>query len=242
MTLLVLMFHHASAGPHGNTAEILDEHFALIARDCHCVLPGERLDPERLNVCLSFDDGYFDFHAIAFPLLRKHRLRALLAVPVSVIRERSDASRSIRLLTCAQRLPDGGTLGAYCTWSELTEMVASGSISIAAHGFTHCRLDRPSVDLHTEIVVPQTILAARTGRPIESFVLPYGRFNARVLVYARRHYRYVFRIGGADNASWQGPLLYRVDADEMSSPRSPFARHRLATYRVRRYWNVARLR
>ena len=175
-------------------------------------------------------------------MLRRHRLRALLAVPVSVVRERTHASRSIRLQVCSQRLPDSGGLGGHCTWAELIEMAASGTISIAAHGFTHTPLDLPDVDLHTEIVVPQTMLSARTGRPIESFVLPYGRFTAAVVEHAKRHYRYVFRIGGADNAGWGGRILYRVDADEMRSPGALFAGHRRAAYRLQRYWNAVRAR
>ena len=67
------------------------------------------------------------------------------------------------------------------TWTELAEMAASQSIVIASHGFTHSRLDSPDVDLHTEIVVSQTTLAARTGRTVGSFVLPYGRFNATTI-------------------------------------------------------------
>lgn len=242
MKLVVLMYHKASVGRHGNSVEMLEAHFALIARNCHCVLPGEPLDNRLLNVCLTFDDGYFDFYAVVFPLLRKHGLRAVLAVPISVIGERTEASRSIRLQACSQRLQDCGALGAYCTWDELAEMAESPSISIASHGFTHSRLDHPDVDLHTEIVVPQTMLAARTGRTIESFVLPYGRFTARTIACVRQHYRYVFRIGSADNAGWQGNVIYRVDADEMSSPDELFSRRRLAAYRWRRHWNTMRSR
>ena len=204
MTLLVPMYHKASAGRHGNSAEVLNAHFAFIARSCHCVLPGEPLDPGRMNVLLSFDDAYFDFYAIVFPLLQKHCLRALLAVPVSAIVDMTAASSAIRLQACAQRGADTSTRDSHCTWLELAEMAASKSISVASHGFSHARLDRSDLDLHTEVVVSKTMLAARTGRTINSFVLPYGRFTAETITYARQHYRYVFRIGGADTPGWGG--------------------------------------
>ena len=78
---------------------------------------------------------------------------------------------------------------------------------------------------------PQTLLAARTGQKVESFVLPYDRFSAEALAYAKQHYRYVFRSGNADNAGWEASVLYRVDADQMPSPDSPCAKHRRAAYR-----------
>ena len=242
MTLIVPMYHKASSGRHGNAVAMLDAHFAFIARHCHCVLPGEPLDGRRLNVALTFDDAYYDFYAIVFPLLAKHRLRALLAVPVALIGERADGSASTRLQACSQRLHDSCVPGAYCTWPELTEMAESGTVRVAAHGFNHVRLDLPESDLHTEIVVPQTLLAARTGQDVSSFVLPYGRFASAALASAKEHYRYVFRIGGADNDDWTGRLLYRIDADEMSAPDALFSRHRMASYRLRRHWNVLRSR
>ena len=242
MTLIVPMYHRASAGRHGNAAEMLDAHFAFIARHCRCVLPGEPLDPQRLNVCPTFDDAYFDFYAVVFPMLLKHGLRAVLAVPISAIGEDTDSPEPVRLQACSQRLHDCRPLGAYCTWAELAEMAASGSISIASHGFTHTRLDQRAQDLRTEIVAPRAILAERTGRAVDSFVLPYGRFNAQTIACARQHYRYVFRIGSADNRGWAGKLLYRVDADEMQSPEALFSKQRLASYRWRRRWNALRAR
>ena len=240
MTLIVLMYHRASAGRHGNAPTMLDAHFAAIAERFHCVLPGDRLKDDRLNVCLSFDDGTYDFHAVVYPLLQKHGLRAVLAVPVSFLEESVRAPESIRLRACEERTADGGAVGAYCTWDELRELSASGLVSVAAHGLTHRRLDRDGVDLDAEISAPRTILSARLERPIDSFVLPYGRFDRRSLERIAREYRYVFRIGGGDNESWDGSLLYRIDADEMTAPDALFSRRRLAGYRLRRRWNRMR--
>lgn len=220
------MYHRANGGRFGNSAEMLDMHFAFVARSFHVVLPGEPLDDARLNVCLSFDDAYLDFHTVVFPLLKKHGLRALLAVPLASV-QNGDLARG----------PD-----SHCGWRELAEMVADETIAVAAHGLTHRRLDQPDADLHAEIVVPQTVLAARLGVPVESFVLPYGRFTPDVVDEAARRYRYVFRIGGADNTGWNGPLLYRVDADRMSSAAALFTRRARASHRLRRRWNLLRRR
>ena len=234
------MYHRAQAGRHGNAPEMLDEHFAHIAAHHICVLPGESLDSRKLNVCLTFDDGYFDFYAVVFPLLKKHGLRALLAIPPVVVRENCDATAAVRLQSVPDIAHADPYYGGFCTWPELREMAQSGRVTIAAHGFTHCPLDREGVDLHTEIELPQTLLEARLGQPVDSFVFPYGRFNRAVLQRVRQHYRHAFRIGGADNRGWGGSLLYRVNADGMTAPDALFTRPRQAGYRARHVWNQLR--
>lgn len=242
MTLLVLMYHRAQAGPHGNPAELLDAHFAHVAATYPNVLPGEALTPDTLNVCLTFDDAYFDFYTTVFPLLKKHGLRALLAVPTSVIRDRVDASRAERLGIEAETAFGNPSRGGFCTWDELEEMSASGRVRMAAHGFTHTRLDTDQARLDTEIDAPQAILRARFADSADSFVFPYGRYSERSLRQAQSRYRYLFRIGGAVNDGWDRRLLYRVDADRMESPWSLFSPARMMRYRARNVWNRLRRR
>lgn len=240
MRVLALMYHRAQEGRHGNSPEMLDAHFAHVARHCACVMPGEPLDPQRLNVCLSFDDGYFDFYAVIFPRLKKHGLRALLAVPPLVVPEESLLPAASRLRAVADMDFGHPPYDGFCTWRELREMAQSGHVDVAAHGFTHRRLDRGDVDLDTEIAGSKVLLAARLGRPVENFVFPYGRFSPAALQWARESYRHVFRIGGADNPGWNRPLLYRVNADAMESPGALFTGARLLGYRMRYLWNRAR--
>ena len=240
MSLLALMYHRARAGPQGNAPAMLDAHFAHIAGRYTCALPGEPLDPRRLNICLTFDDAYFDFYAVVFPLLEKHNLRALLAVPPVVVREEVAAPACDRLTQESDVNHNHPNYGGFCTWPELRELAQSGRVAIAAHGFTHCPLDREGVDLHAEIVVPQALLAARLGHAVQSFVFPYGRFSPVALERVRGHYRHAFRIGGADNSGWDRQPLYRIDADGLAAPDAPFTAARRTTYRARHFWTRLR--
>jgi len=240
MSLLVLMYHRARPGRHGNSPAMLDEHFAHIAKHHHPVMPGDPLSPGAINVCLSFDDGYFDFYATVFPLLRKHGLRALLAIPPQMIMDRVEteaADRSNVEIDDAFAQP---AKGGFCTWGELTEMARSGHVTMAAHGYSHRRLDAAEADLGREIDGPQDILRAKLDQPIDSFVFPYGRFSEESRRQAHNRYRHVFRIGGAANRGWTGRMLYRIDADELTSPVAIFAPGRLLRYRARYFWNQLR--
>jgi hypothetical protein len=87
---------------------------------------------------------------------------------------------------------------------------------------------------------PQVILGARLAQPVASFVFPFGRYSPGALRHARTRYRYVFRIGGAMNRGWKSRVLYRVDADEMTAPHALFASQRIASYKIRYWWNRLR--
>lgn len=237
MRLLALMYHRARAGPHGNSPEMLDRHFAFLAKRARCVRPGDRLRSDALNVCLTFDDAYFDFYAVVLPLLKKYDLSAVLAVPIAIVREHCDLPTADRLKAPSNVNDPQCNDGGFCTWPELREIADSHHVTIAGHGFTHVRLDREDVDLHSEITVSQTALSSRLGRSIDSFVFPYGRFSDEAVRKVRQSYRYLFRIGGADNAGWSTRMLYRVDADAMTAPEQLLSPPRRALYRTRYFWN-----
>lgn len=240
MSLLVLMYHRARAGPRGNAPAALESHFAHVARHHPCVLPGQPLAAGRLNVCLTFDDAYFDFHQVVFPLLEKYSLRALLAVAPALCGETAETAPEIRLAQPDLGLQTPEGTAGLCTWLELRELAASGRVELAAHGLNHVRLDDPSADLAREVVEPKRVLAARLGVTADSFVFPYGRFSPRALALARMHYRHTFRIGQASNRDWSQPLLYRVSADNLADAAAPFATGRLQAYRIKAWWNRLR--
>jgi peptidoglycan/xylan/chitin deacetylase (PgdA/CDA1 family) len=240
MSLLVLMFHRARSGRHGNAPEMLDAHFAHLAHRAKNVLPGESLTAGALNICVTFDDGYYDFHATVFPLLRKHQLRALLAIPPHFIRDEVTTPSAERMRMEIEPAFAEPERGGFCTWPELKEMVQSGHVTVAAHGLTHRRLDAADVDLTREIDEPGRILRERVGGTVDSFVYPFGRCTPAVIERTRRSYRHVFRIGGAINRSWDQRVLYRVDADAMEGPWSLLEPRGLLFYRARYLWNRVR--
>ena len=96
------------------------------------ILPGDNLKAGALNVCLTFDDGYFDFYGVVFPLLVKPKLRALLAIPPGFVGESTDAKKNDRLNMEGEAAFADPSRRGFCTWSELKEMAGSGHVVIAA--------------------------------------------------------------------------------------------------------------
>ncbi len=240
MSLLILMYHRARTGRHGNAPAMLDAHFAHIARHYRTLLPGDLLKKNELNLCLTFDDAYYDFYETVYPLLKKNGLRALLAVPTFYPGETVGHSPRERLALTTDQAFAHPDKGGFCRWDELQEMAVSGHVGIAAHGCMHVRLDQPGTDFSAEIESPKTLLESRLKQPVGSFVFPYGRYSKAALDRVKAHYPYAFRIGGAINHSWDAPVLYRVDADGMENPTALFSPQRRAGYHARYYWNRLR--
>lgn len=225
--LLALLYHKSGKGRYANPLSLLEAHFAHIASHYKTLLPGEPLR-KGLSLCLTFDDAFCDFYYLIFPLLKKYQLKALLAVPISCILERAPLPREVRLRQAAT-FPEGAPFlpsAAFCSWEELQELADSPLIEIASHSLSHRPLTAPHVEVERELVASKRELEKRLKRPISSFVYPFGAWSRQVHQVAKGIYRYLFRIGGACNFSWesQSRVLYRICSDQLKTPTAPFGR------------------
>lgn len=215
------MYHHVNSDdlPLSNTQEMLENHFLYISQNFSTIFPGEECDGKK--VCLTFDDAYYDFYHYVYPLLKKYDLKALLAVPVAFILDSTHLSANERLsLKHAQIYENYQLFAPFCTYKELHEMVQSGHVRLASHSMNHVDLTKSGVDLHEEIIASKELLEKKLDLHIDSFVLPYGKYNAEVIAMAQKRYPYVFRIGNALNPSWDGidGLIYRIKGDGIKAP------------------------
>ena len=217
----VIMYHHINSDdlPLSNSDAMMEEHLKLIAQCYTTVFPGE--ESSNSSICLTFDDAYYDFYHYVFPLLKKYNLKALLAVPSAFILDDTNITPEKRLSLNHHDIYDNyQTLAPFCTYVELREMIQSGHVKVASHSMNHINLADEGVDLEREIFGSKVILEEKLGYRVESFVLPYGKYNDAAVALAREHYGYVFRIGNAFNPSWDGigGLLYRIKGDALKSP------------------------
>ncbi|APX89006.1 hypothetical protein BV394_04085 [Brevirhabdus pacifica] len=97
--------------------------------------------PDNLAV-LHFDDGYLDNRVAAWPILRRHGLRATLFVSIDFV----DPAPGLR-----PTMEDSATprWDGYLRWDELREMEASGVFTIEAHGTDHARVETGAAVLET---------------------------------------------------------------------------------------------
>ena len=211
------MYHRVTQTSCGQQSGAFLRHLTHLAKHYPIVVPGDALDKQRINICLTFDDAYFDFYHHVFPLLQKQNIRAVLAIPAGLILEDTDFSNETRLeVPYQQALGAYQTHGTLCTWKEITEMVSTNLVVPASHGLTHQRLTHLDDISEQEIVYSKQLLQEKTQREIDTFVYPYGTMTRSVNRFVNQHYRYAMRIGSASNVGWKNmhQVMYRINAEE----------------------------
>lgn len=229
------MYHHVNSDRCSNELGMFEKHLAYIAQNFKSVLPGEELS--KNSICLTFDDAYADFYFLIYPLLKKYKLKALLAVPSKYILESCDEAPSFRMNFEHNDLFDNYTEGTFCTYTELREMIKSGLISIASHSHSHTNLLTDSVNLKEEIQLSKEILEQKLAVNVESFVFPFGKYNQEILKKTKKHYKYAFRIGNAIHSNFNGinGVIYRVDGDNLTTPDAIFKWQQILKYKFKAF-------
>ncbi len=243
--LLILAYHRAVIGRYGNAPQVLRAHFSYIRDRFPVVVPGDPLDPKRLNLCLTFDDAFVDFYLHVFPLLREFSLRAVLAAPTAFILENTALAPEERLSVSHEDAMTGEVFrdkAPFCTWREIREMAAGGLVHIASHSHFHSNLIDPAADLELEIRRSKSILEENLNAQVSTFVYPYGKVNGEVHHAVHRHYPYAMRLGSALNRDWapSNQPLCRVPADGAPNIDRLLHWNRLLSYRLKRVANSVR--
>ncbi len=166
--LLALMYHHIGQTdktddqfPFTITPQRLEEHLLLLKRKGYTPVglseleqafrTGRRL-PEK-PVLLTFDDGYEDNFTRLFPLLQKHKAKALIFLITDYI----------------------GQKPGYMNWEQIRQMQASGLAEFGSHTATHARLRRLNKeDIMRELTQSKRAIEQNLGVPCLSFCYPFG--------------------------------------------------------------------
>jgi len=239
--LISLMYHHINGKEFSNDLDIFEQHLIYLLDRYRFVTPDDKLEGGVDYICLTFDDAYFDFYYYVYPLLKKYNIKSMLAVPVGLIEfDSCDIDIKKRLsLPHSEIYQEENYLhfGSFCSWSELKEMSDSGLVVMASHSYRHKDLSLDEVDLNREIVKSKEILDDKLNIEVESFILPFGRYNRASLELLKQHYRYIFKVGQGVNRDFYGVngLIYRVDGDNKKSIEELLNFKNMAKYRVKSF-------
>lgn len=244
-TILSLMFHRVNDPSSQCCPHQFADYLRYLVDNFPIVTPDSPLPKVPLALMLTFDDAYFDFYQIVFPLLKQHNIKALLAVPVKYILPSTSLSAKTRLSVPYPQGMENGlhkSKAPFCTWEELKEMADSTHVIMASHSYSHANLSEKNADFNREITKSKIILEKNLAKSIDSFVYPYGKTSKRAHQLVSKHYRYGLRIGSAINRGWAKPgqHLYRVDADKLWKNNTPINNRLLYTLTLK-YW-INRLR
>nr|NGX33129.1 hypothetical protein [Candidatus Anoxychlamydiales bacterium] len=156
-----------------------------------------------------------------YPLLKKLRIKAVLAIPIKYILETTNVDDEIRLnVPYKDAMKDDvyKTKAPFCSWQEIKEMASSNLVEIASHSYNHVNLIN-SKNLDLEIIKSKEIIEKKLQTEITTFVYPMGKFNEKIHKKVKEHYKYAMRLGSAINFSWQNisSITYRVMSDNLKT-------------------------
>lgn len=130
--------------------------------------------PAARAVLLTFDEGYADFAAVAWPELAARRLPATLFVVTDFAGRRSGWD-----------LPLPGHRALHLDWPALRELSRAG-VAIGSHSASHRDLRRlDDAALVRELGGSRSALEDALGVPVRALAYPFGRSDARVREAAR---------------------------------------------------------
>ncbi len=245
--LIVLMYHRICNTPNevlGDPRQNFRDHLAYLVKHYPIVLPGDALDKKAISVCLTFDDAYYDFYHVIFPLLKEFQIPAILAISPGLIIDDTKRSYQSRLeIPYNEAMITNSTNAGLCTWKEINEMVASSLVIPASHGLSHKAIQHNN--FQDEVVLSKQLLEEKTGKTIDTFIYPYGRMTRAIHQKVQKHYTYTMRIGSSMNQNWQNfnNMCYRIDGDDYWIKNKPFLKPaELMLLKIRWISNTLRLK
>lgn len=240
--LMILMYHQIVGAGHPEATKRFFQHLQYLAQNYTIATPGERLLSNKLTLCLTFDDAYFDFYHVVYPMLQKLNIKAVLGIPVKIIQEDTQLSyeQRLQLLQPLMEQTPYSDYPAFCNWTEIKEMVNSGLVIPASHSYSHINLAQADVDWQLEAVQSKHILQQKLNQPVDTFIYPFGAMNRQAHQQLIPHYQYIMRIGSALNYSWhnRNNILYRIDANHFWPHNKKWDKMKLLRYSIKMLGNI----
>lgn len=166
--VLILMYHYIREMPPEDdvigrglsvTPATFERQLQLLLSAGYQTITPQTMRSEALPakpVIITFDDGYSDAYAQAYPILQKYGAQAVFYI-------------------ITDRVGQDG----FASWAQIQEMVAYG-MTFGSHTLDHVNLADPALTearLNAELVESKKIIESKVGRTVTDFCYPSGQFN-----------------------------------------------------------------
>jgi peptidoglycan/xylan/chitin deacetylase (PgdA/CDA1 family) len=203
---VILLYHSLGAKPPAVTEENFHRQMAWLAENTALLtldaLAG-KLDGGRLQVTITFDDGYASLHDQVAPILAEYGATATVFLNTGWIGETA-------------RKASNAALGHYpnehfLTWREV-EALSKAGWTFGSHGVEHLDLTRQDAAVVAwELDDSKREIESRLGQPCQHFAYTWGRFTPS-LQHAVKDAGYMGAVSGL-----HGPVL--AASDRFALPR-----------------------
>lgn len=192
-----ILIYHQVGGGSGRQMDIdvgtfaahlgwLAEHAVVVDYEQAVAAPAT----DRLEVVLTFDDGYADVYEHAFPLLRER------GMPFTLFLTTEPVETGIPLYDDGRSTPLG--------WWQVEEMLASGLLTVGVHTHRHPDLRLlPPTEVEADLAASDELVARRLGVEARHFAYPWGYWSPEADQVVRERYATAVlgRPGAVDDAA-----------------------------------------
>jgi peptidoglycan/xylan/chitin deacetylase (PgdA/CDA1 family) len=167
----VLVFHDVQ------NAEWFDGVLSCITKEYQVITPEDmkhgRFHPSKINVLITFDDGYTSWVSVCLPILKKYGVKALFFANSGLIDVADDEVKRSAYVRERLLLRNRTTI----SWDGIRSLVEEGH-TIGGHTVSHARLSTCShPELVEEIKKDKERIEVATNTTLTHFAYPFG--NAR---------------------------------------------------------------
>lgn len=224
--ILILSLHHCS--PEKDALTISPEIFEAMLQEIQklgftflnyqefqAIIFGQK-KAEKKQVLLTFDDGYYDNFAFAFPLLKKYKIPAVIFLISSKIQDKK-REKAPKFLP-HKIIEEGENLEQFLTLDEIREMENSSLIEFDSHSFSHFSCNSEDEEA-LESELQSSFLKMKELFPNKKnfgFCWPKGEFNAKALKIIKNS-PYSFAFSTLDGAYLYGDNLFTIRRIDFSS-------------------------
>lgn len=150
---------------------------AMFARTCALITPAqfaaEQFDESKINVLLTFDDGYQSWVDICAPALKEHDCKALFFVNSGLLNIAGDVDKVRYYMTNQLLISPKAAL----SWEGARKLLQDGH-TIGGHSVMHRDLAALSAEeLRREIVEDKETIERNLDIVLADFAYPFGRKN-----------------------------------------------------------------
>ncbi|HEY7335064.1 MAG TPA: polysaccharide deacetylase family protein [Bryobacteraceae bacterium] len=157
------------------------EQMSLLADSGISVVPLEKIRENPGAVALTFDDGFRNFLAHAFPVLREKGFPCTVFVVSGFC---GDYNRWPSQ-PAAPRVPSLPLM----SWKELREISGQG-VALGSHTVTHPKMAGLSAaEVERELSSSQSAIEDAAGEPVKAFAYPYGESTPAVREAVRKRFK-----------------------------------------------------
>lgn len=186
----VVAFHDVSDQKwFSEVIEMLVKEFNVISPEN---FHAQKFQRKKINVLLSFDDGYHSWVSVALPVLHKFKLKALFFVSTGLLDAASDKDETRKYIQERLLISHKEPL----SWDGLKLLSLSGH-TIGGHSVTHSDLAKlPLGEAAEDVRRGKIATEIQIGKNLLDFAYPFGRtenYNDELnMLVFDSNYRYIY--------------------------------------------------